>query len=180
MACMHSLKCVHVAGTNGKGSTSHSICSVLMEAGYKVGLYTSPHLKTFTERIKINGADIPEKEVVDFAGTSYLRDYDYAKAIEWFKKSADKKAITKIIEENELDLDGVAIIDPLEEEELFEKELESNPNTDPPTWILKPSTVNKGQGIQIVHLHEQLIDICWTECNIREWQVYVDLMMLIL
>jgi dihydrofolate synthase/folylpolyglutamate synthase len=62
----HSLKCVHVAGTNGKGSTSHSICSVLMEAGYKVGLYTSPHLKTFTERIKINGADIPEKEVVDF------------------------------------------------------------------------------------------------------------------
>lgn len=62
----HSLKCVHVAGTNGKGSTSHSICSVLMEAGYKVGLYTSPHLKIFTERIKINGADIPEKEVVDF------------------------------------------------------------------------------------------------------------------
>lgn len=62
----HSLKCVHVAGTNGKGSTSHAICSVLMEAGYKVGLYTSPHLKTFTERIKINGADIPEKEVVDF------------------------------------------------------------------------------------------------------------------
>lgn len=62
------------------------------------------------------------------------------------------------------------------EEELFEKELESNPNTDPPTWILKPSTVNKGQGIQIVHLHEQLIDICWTECNIREWvlQRYVS------
>ena len=60
------LKCVHVAGTNGKGSTSHAICSVLMEAGYKVGLYTSPHLKSFTERIKINGLEIPEKEVVDF------------------------------------------------------------------------------------------------------------------
>jgi dihydrofolate synthase/folylpolyglutamate synthase len=59
-------KSVHVAGTNGKGSTSHSICSVLMEAGYKVGLYTSPHLKSFTERIKINGEEIPEQAVVDF------------------------------------------------------------------------------------------------------------------
>ncbi|MCH6198870.1 bifunctional folylpolyglutamate synthase/dihydrofolate synthase [Aquiflexum sp. LQ15W] len=61
-----SIKSIHVAGTNGKGSTSHAICSVLMEAGYKVGLYTSPHLKSFTERIKINGNDIPEKVVVDF------------------------------------------------------------------------------------------------------------------
>jgi dihydrofolate synthase/folylpolyglutamate synthase len=61
-----NLKCVHVAGTNGKGSTSHALCSVLMEAGYKVGLYTSPHLKSFTERIKINGLDIPEKDVVEF------------------------------------------------------------------------------------------------------------------
>jgi dihydrofolate synthase / folylpolyglutamate synthase len=61
-----NLKCVHVAGTNGKGSTSHALCSVLMEAGYKVGLYTSPHLKSFTERIKINGKDIPENEVVEF------------------------------------------------------------------------------------------------------------------
>jgi dihydrofolate synthase / folylpolyglutamate synthase len=60
------IKTVHVAGTNGKGSTSHAICSVLMEAGYKVGLYTSPHLKSFTERIKINGKEIPEKDVVDF------------------------------------------------------------------------------------------------------------------
>jgi len=59
-------KSVHVAGTNGKGSTSHAICSVLMEAGYKVGLYTSPHLKSFTERIKINGKEIPEQEVIDF------------------------------------------------------------------------------------------------------------------
>jgi len=59
-------KSIHVAGTNGKGSTSHAICSVLMEGGYKVGLYTSPHLKSFTERIKINGGEIPEQEVVDF------------------------------------------------------------------------------------------------------------------
>jgi dihydrofolate synthase / folylpolyglutamate synthase len=59
-------KSIHVAGTNGKGSTSHALCSVMMEAGYKVGLYTSPHLKSFTERIKINGTDIPEQDVVDF------------------------------------------------------------------------------------------------------------------
>lgn len=57
---------VHVAGTNGKGSTSHMIASVLQSAGYKVGLYTSPHLKDFRERIRVNGKMIPEQEVVDF------------------------------------------------------------------------------------------------------------------
>ncbi|MFT4983302.1 MAG: dihydrofolate synthase/folylpolyglutamate synthase [Flavobacterium sp.] len=60
------VKCVHVAGTNGKGSTSHMLASVLQEAGYKVGLYTSPHLKDFRERIKINGTDITENFVCDF------------------------------------------------------------------------------------------------------------------
>ena len=59
------LRCIHVAGTNGKGSTSHLLASVLQEAGYKVGLYTSPHLKDYRERIKINGAMIPESFVVD-------------------------------------------------------------------------------------------------------------------
>ena len=57
---------VHVAGTNGKGSVSHMIASVLQEAGYKTGLYTSPHLKDFRERIRINGAMIPEHKVVEF------------------------------------------------------------------------------------------------------------------
>ena len=61
-----NLKFIHVAGTNGKGSTSHLLASVLQEAGYKVGLYTSPHLKDFRERIKINGADIAEQFVCDF------------------------------------------------------------------------------------------------------------------
>ena len=60
------IKCIHVAGTNGKGSTSHMLASILQEAGYKVGLYTSPHLKDFRERIKINGKDIPEEFVTDF------------------------------------------------------------------------------------------------------------------
>ncbi|CAM4094703.1 folylpolyglutamate synthase/dihydrofolate synthase family protein [Flavobacterium sinopsychrotolerans] len=63
------LKCIHVAGTNGKGSTSHMLASILQEAGYKVGLYTSPHLKDFRERIKINGENIPEKFVTDFINT---------------------------------------------------------------------------------------------------------------
>ncbi len=61
-----SFKSVHVAGTNGKGSVSHMLASVLMEAGYKVGLYTSPHLKDFRERIKINGAMMPEQAVINF------------------------------------------------------------------------------------------------------------------
>jgi len=59
-------KTIHVGGTNGKGSTSHMIASVLQEAGYKVGLYTSPHLKNFTERIRINGNEVSRDFVVDF------------------------------------------------------------------------------------------------------------------
>src|SRR5690554_1671324 len=61
-----AFKSIHVAGTNGKGSTTHALASILQEAGYKVGLYTSPHLKSFTERIKINGAEISEEAVVAF------------------------------------------------------------------------------------------------------------------
>jgi dihydrofolate synthase/folylpolyglutamate synthase len=57
---------VHVAGTNGKGSVSHMIASVLQEAGYKTGLFTSPHLKDFRERIKVNGKMIPESNVITF------------------------------------------------------------------------------------------------------------------
>lgn len=60
------LKCIHIAGTNGKGSTSHLLASVLQEAGYKVGLYTSPHLKDYRERIKINGKEISEEFVCKF------------------------------------------------------------------------------------------------------------------
>ncbi|MEP7093782.1 MAG: folylpolyglutamate synthase/dihydrofolate synthase family protein [Flavobacterium sp.] len=62
----NQLKCIHVAGTNGKGSTSHMLSSILQEAGYKVGLYTSPHLKDFRERIKINGKEISEDFVCEF------------------------------------------------------------------------------------------------------------------
>lgn len=59
-------KSIHVAGTNGKGSSSHMLASVLQEAGYHTGLYTSPHLKSFTERIKIDGVCIPEEFVIQF------------------------------------------------------------------------------------------------------------------
>ncbi|MFV0248028.1 MAG: bifunctional folylpolyglutamate synthase/dihydrofolate synthase [Tenacibaculum sp.] len=59
-------KSIHVGGTNGKGSTSHMLASILQEAKYKVGLYTSPHLKSFTERIRINGLDISKEKVIDF------------------------------------------------------------------------------------------------------------------
>ncbi len=66
-----NFKAIHVGGTNGKGSVSHIIASVLQEAGYKVGLYTSPHLKDFRERIKINGEMISEDDVVDFVNDNY-------------------------------------------------------------------------------------------------------------
>ncbi|WP_417350642.1 bifunctional folylpolyglutamate synthase/dihydrofolate synthase [Flavobacterium alkalisoli] len=62
----NGFKSIHVAGTNGKGSVSNMLASILQEAGYKVGLYTSPHLKDFRERIKINGEDISEEFVCSF------------------------------------------------------------------------------------------------------------------
>ena len=62
----HSFKSLHIAGTNGKGSSSHFIASILQEHGFKVGLYTSPHLKSFTERIKINGKEVSKEWVSAF------------------------------------------------------------------------------------------------------------------
>ncbi|MEQ8575095.1 MAG: Mur ligase family protein, partial [Fulvivirga sp.] len=62
----HQFKSVHVAGTNGKGSSSHYLAAIMQKAGYKTGLYTSPHLKSFTERIKINGVEINKEAVVEF------------------------------------------------------------------------------------------------------------------
>ena len=61
-----AFSCVHVAGTNGKGSVSHMLASVFQESGYKTGLYTSPHLLDFRERIRINGKPIPRREVTGF------------------------------------------------------------------------------------------------------------------
>ena len=59
-------KTIHIAGTNGKGSCSHSIASILQKAGYKVGLFTSPHLVDFRERIRVNGEPIPKERVIEF------------------------------------------------------------------------------------------------------------------
>jgi len=63
---------IHIAGTNGKGSVAHILASILQEAGLKVGLYTSPHLKSFTERIKVNGDEISEKAVISFVNKNIL------------------------------------------------------------------------------------------------------------
>jgi dihydrofolate synthase / folylpolyglutamate synthase len=65
--------CIHVGGTNGKGSVSHLIASILQECGYKTGLYTSPHLKDFRERMRVNGQPIPEERVISFTG-HYRKD----------------------------------------------------------------------------------------------------------
>jgi dihydrofolate synthase / folylpolyglutamate synthase len=70
-----NFKTIHVAGSNGKGSTSHLIASVLQSAGYKVGLYTSPHLIDYRERIKVNGVMIDEQSVIDFIIT-YKSSFD--------------------------------------------------------------------------------------------------------
>jgi dihydrofolate synthase / folylpolyglutamate synthase len=65
----NKFRSIHVAGTNGKGSSSHMLAAILQSAGYKTGLYTSPHLKEFTERIKINGQEVEQGFVVDFVNT---------------------------------------------------------------------------------------------------------------
>jgi dihydrofolate synthase / folylpolyglutamate synthase len=77
------LTCIHVAGTNGKGSTSHLLASVFQEAGYKVGLYTSPHLKDFRERIKINGKEISRDFIVDFVADN--KDFFEANQLSFFE-----------------------------------------------------------------------------------------------
>jgi len=61
-----TFRCIHVAGTNGKGSCSHTLAAILQSAGYKVGLYTSPHLVDFRERIRVNGVQIPEEFIINF------------------------------------------------------------------------------------------------------------------
>ena len=96
------LKCIHVAGTNGKGSTSHMLASILQEAGYRTGLYTSPHLKDFRERIKINGSKIPKDFVAEFI-TKHLSFFEKNQlsffemsvglAFDYFKKEAVDVAI---------------------------------------------------------------------------------------
>lgn len=72
------IKTIHVAGTNGKGSVSHMLASILQEAGYKTGLYTSPHLKDFRERIKINGIEVEEDFVINFIKDNkpFLEEHD--------------------------------------------------------------------------------------------------------
>ncbi len=76
-------KSIHVAGTNGKGSSSHMLASVLQEAGYNVGLYTSPHLKDFKERVRINGIPITEEFVVDFVTEN--KDFFESKGFSFFE-----------------------------------------------------------------------------------------------
>jgi len=68
----NNFKCIHIAGTNGKGSVSHLLASIFQQAGYKTGLYTSPHLKDFRERIKVNGEMVSEAFVIDF--TKKIKD----------------------------------------------------------------------------------------------------------
>lgn len=97
-------KSIHIAGTNGKGSTSHMLASILQEAGYKVGLYTSPHLKDFRERIRINGKMISKNYVVEFI-EKYKTDFEKIQPSFFemtvglaFQYFADKKVDVAVIE----------------------------------------------------------------------------------
>jgi len=116
----NKFRSVHIAGTNGKGSVSHMLAAVLQSAGYKVGLYTSPHLKDFRERIKINGKMIPQKYVVDFV-KKYKQGFERIQPsfFEWTVGLAfdyfTKKRIDIAIIETGLGgrLDSTNVIDPL-------------------------------------------------------------------
>lgn len=111
---------IHIAGTNGKGSTSHTIAAILQSAGYKVGLYTSPHLKSFTERIRINGIEISEEKVIQFTENNFAKiqeiepsffEITVAMAFEYF---ADEEVDIAVIEVGMGGrLDSTNIISPL-------------------------------------------------------------------
>jgi dihydrofolate synthase/folylpolyglutamate synthase len=98
-------KSIHVAGTNGKGSTSHMLAAILQKAGYKTGLYTSPHLHDFRERIRINGQMIPEKNVISFTEKinpaidliepSFF-EITVAMAFEWFAREQIDFAVIEV------------------------------------------------------------------------------------
>ncbi|MFM7021546.1 MAG: bifunctional folylpolyglutamate synthase/dihydrofolate synthase [Flavobacteriales bacterium] len=98
-------KSIHVAGTNGKGSVTHMLASVLQEAGYKTGIYCSPHLIDFRERIKVNGQMIPQAEVVEFVGKWKVElasmrpsffEYTTALAFHYFAKEKVDIAIIEV------------------------------------------------------------------------------------
>jgi dihydrofolate synthase/folylpolyglutamate synthase len=116
----NNFKSIHVAGTNGKGSVSHFTASVLQETGLKVGLYTSPHLKDFRERIRINGEMISEKYVIDFA-EQYKNDFEEIKPSFFemtvgmaFKYFSDEKVDIAVLETGLGGrLDSTNVIDPL-------------------------------------------------------------------
>jgi dihydrofolate synthase / folylpolyglutamate synthase len=96
---------IHVGGTNGKGSVSNLIASILQEAGYKVGLYTSPHLKDFRERIRVNGETIPKERVIDFVQV-FRRDFTNVEpsffelttelAFKWFEEQQVDVAVIEV------------------------------------------------------------------------------------
>jgi dihydrofolate synthase / folylpolyglutamate synthase len=98
-------KSIHIAGTNGKGSTSHMLAAILQKAGYKTGLYTSPHLHDFRERIRINGVLIPEnfvtgftdriRETIDQIDPSFF-EITVAMAFEWFAREQVDMAIIEV------------------------------------------------------------------------------------
>jgi len=99
------IKSIHIAGTNGKGSTSHMLAAILQKAGYKTGLYTSPHLHDFRERIRINGQMIPENFVTTFTGK--IRDsieqiepsffeITVAMAFDWFAREQVDIAVIEV------------------------------------------------------------------------------------
>lgn len=98
-------KSVHVGGTNGKGSCSHMIAAILQTAGYKTGLYTSPHLKSFTERIRINGKEVPEQFIIDWVNSMIpalerirpsFFETTVAMAFDYFAKEAVDVAVIEV------------------------------------------------------------------------------------
>ncbi|MDE6792147.1 MAG: bifunctional folylpolyglutamate synthase/dihydrofolate synthase, partial [Muribaculaceae bacterium] len=100
-----NFKSIHVGGTNGKGSTSHSIASILQRQGYKTALYTSPHLADFRERMRINGEMISREAVVDFVKRWRESDYDgkpsffeltMMMAFDWFAKANVDYAVIEV------------------------------------------------------------------------------------
>lgn len=116
----HNLKMIHVAGTNGKGSVSHMLASVLQESGYKVGLYTSPHLKDFKERIRVNGQGISEEAVIEFIGRNrnFLEQENYSffemtvgMAFDYFAREETDIAVIEVGLGGRLD--STNIIDPV-------------------------------------------------------------------
>ncbi|MGY6521094.1 MAG: bifunctional folylpolyglutamate synthase/dihydrofolate synthase [Mongoliitalea sp.] len=175
------IKTIHVAGTNGKGSTSHMLSAVLMKAGYKVGLYTSPHLKSFTERIKIDGLCISEEAVVEFiaANREYLDqlkpsffEMTVGMAFWYFAKEQVEIAVIEVGMGGRLDSTNVIVPEVSIITNIGFDHMQFLGDTLPLIAVEKAGIIKKNIPVIISHTQEELVPVFREQAQAKDAMLY--------